>query len=375
MNPNEKISFDIVSIYDGNSVRTLDLLVTEKNGNTTFIDSYGGLHHRKLQKGEVPFSYLVNAQESYVKKNGDTAIRVFATISYWPEQYEGQLEEGERVANIIARHAHDLIKRHEAVIVRDANGGNINPNQSGMVLFELRESTKIVNDKVEKNKNVSSAMAIATDLYENDQPAFIDLCYRYSIQPVEGVPIQKLYNEVVLKLQNNPEHFMEILNHKDAKLLVLIKKAMISTSEEPAIITFEDPFYFMAGVNLGKTEEEIIYNLNKSAKDRELLYQLLGLPAEDIVEIVNLPAESEAIVTTAKSQDYQRRTDEARVQEAKKVLNAVFTRWQTDANKNPAGGAELRKKYMDKLAENREKFIDIADLWDADVANRMKYIK
>ena len=147
MDINDKISFDIVSIYDGNGVRSLDLKVTEKNGNVTFVDSYGGLHHRDLQRGESPFSYNVDNQESYINKKGEKAVRMFKRIEYWPEQFEGQLEGNERTLNIIARHAHTLVKKHPSVIIRDANKGNSNPNQHGLVLFELRETTQIIKDK------------------------------------------------------------------------------------------------------------------------------------------------------------------------------------------------------------------------------------
>lgn len=374
MDINDKISFDIVSIYDGNSVRSLELKVTEKNGNVTFIDSYGGLHHRDLQKGETPFSYNVDNQETYVNKKGEKAVRMYKRIEYWPESQEGNLEGNERTLNIIARHAHNLVKKHPSVIIRDANKGNSNPNQHGLVLFELRETTQIIKDKVQKNIEVSKAQGIATELMQDDPESFIDLCYRYSIQPVQNVPIENLYNEVMLKIANNPTHFMEILEHKDSALLTLIKRAMIGTEEEPAIISFEDPFWFMNGENLGKNEEEIIYNLSKSARSREFLRQSLGLPVEDIVEVVKLPAESNAISASKPSEDYQRRTDKARIEEMKKAINSITMQWEKDKKKNPAGGSVLDNKFLAQLAKKRELYLDVADAFDAELAYKMQFI-
>lgn len=374
MDINDKISFDIVSIYDGNGVRSLDLKVTEKNGNVTFVDSYGGLHHRDLQRGESPFSYNVDNQESYINKKGEKAVRMFKRIEYWPEQFEGQLEGNERTLNIIARHAHTLVKKHPSVIIRDANKGNSNPNQHGLVLFELRETTQIIKDKVQKNIEVSKAQAIATELMQEDPESFIDLCYRYSIQPVKEVPIETLYNEVMLKIANNPTHFMEILNHKDAVFLTLVKRAMIGTELDPAIISFEDPFYFMNGENLGQKEEEIIYNLSKSARNREFLMMSLGVPIEDEVEVVVLPSTSDAIEASKPSQDYQRRTDKSRIEEARKAMNSITVQWEKEKKKNPAGGSVLDDKFKAQLSKKRELYLDVADFWDAELAYKLPYI-
>jgi len=178
----------------------------------------------------------------------------------------------------------------------------------------------------------------------------------------------------MLKIANNPTHFMEILEHKDSALLTLIKRAMIGTEEEPAIISFEDPFWFMNGENLGKNEEEIIYNLSKSARSREFLRQSLGLPVEDIVEVVKLPAESNAISASKPSEDYQRRTDKARIEEMKKAINSITMQWEKDKKKNPAGGSVLDNKFLAQLAKKRELYLDVADAFDAELAYKMQFI-
>lgn len=374
MNPSDKITFDIVSIYAGNSPRALELLTSTNQGKITWIDNYGSINYRALQKGESPHVYNIDAQESYIH-NGEKAIRVFKTISYWPSELEGQLDPESRTANIIARHAHELVKTHQNVIVRGENGGNINPNQSGMSLFELRETTKITNEKVEKNKKIAEAMFIASDYFTESKKQFLKLCYRYSILPVEGVPVEKLFNEMVIKINNNPDSFFLALNHKTPELLELVRKASFYSEETPAIITYEEPFYSMNGVVVGQTEEEVLYNIEKDPKLKEFLYKSMGADLkEQGIVVTELPKESDAIVSTTASQNYQRRTDEARIDEAKKALNYIFNQWKTSLQKSPEKKAELEQKFEAKLLEKRAAFIDLADYYDAEVANRRKYV-
>lgn len=373
MNLSKKISFDIVSLYAGNTPKSIELLIDNGKGQTTWVDSYGSIFYRDLQRGETPHFYKVDAQESYVH-NGEKAVRVFKTISYWPAEMEGELSEDERVNNIIARHSHELFKKHQNVIVRGEGGGNINPNQSQMLLFELRETTKKVNDEVAKNKKVTEAMGIATAYYDENAQEFIDLCYKYGIQPVEGVPVEKLYNEMCIKLKSNPEHFINIVNHKDSKLLVMIKKALVYDENKEAIIQFNDPYYYMNGENIGSSDEEMIYNIKKSKKSSEFLREALGIPLEEEVEVTTLPKESDAIVSSKPSQDYQRRADVARIDEAKKAVNYIFTQWKVAKQKNPDKLADLEAKYGEKISDKRAEFIDVADAFDELIAKGRKYL-
>jgi hypothetical protein len=373
MNPQDKITFDLVSIYSGTSPRTIELLITDKKGKTTWVDSYGNIFHRELERGESPAQFSIGATETYVDpKSKEKALRVFKTFSYYPEEFEGQLSSDEKADNMVNRHAHTWFKLHPAVVVKDATGGNINPNQTGaLLLFEMRETTKNINDEVAKNMLISECTGIVTDMYQNSPETFLDLCYRYGIQSVKTMPIEKLYNLVILKINNNASHFMEILNHKDAEMLVMIKKAMIGTEEEPAIISYQEPFYIMNGENLGRTDEEIIDSLYKSPRSRAYLATALGMPTEDVVEVVKLPKESDAITETKGQIDYGRRVDAARIDEAKKFLNGIVSRWKTEKAKDRSKAAEIEAKHLQRISEKREEYIDIADFYDKEAASRI----
>jgi len=372
MSINQKITFDIVSLHAGLNAKPLPLSTTTKTGQTTWIDAYGGLHFRDIAKGEQCFEYSIDAQESFIK-NGEKAIRTYRSISYYPEGLEGGLSSDERLQNLIARKAHAMVKEHQNVIVRGVDGGNVNKNQTGMLLFELRETSVIIGDRVEKTLKINEAMLAATDLFQNRPEEFINVCYMYSIQPIDGVAIQKLFNEVALKINNNPTHFLEILNHKDADLLILIKKGLIINSEMESIISFQDPFYFMNGENIGNSEDEILYNLKKSPRSKEFLMKSLNIPLEDTPEVINLPENVEAKMPVKLSQDYSRRTEAADMKGVTKMLTAMFNKYSSDIKASPENEEEITKKFKENLATKRAGYIEFADYWDTEVATKLKY--
>ncbi len=373
LNPNDKITFDIVSIHAGNNVKPFPLLVTTANGQATWIDSYGARFDRAVGRGEQPHEYSIDAQESFMHK-GEKAIRTFKSISYYPQELEGHLEGEEKTQNLTARQAHELVKRHQNVIVRGKDGGNINTNQTGMLLFELRETSTIIKNNLEKTLQINQAITAATELYTEQPQEFINLCYRYGIQPIEGVAIQKLFNEVAIKINNNPSHFLTILNHEDAELLTLIKKAQVLNEQLESIISYQEPFYFMNGENLGQSEDELLYNLKKSERNKEFLMKSLNIALADKHEVVSLPKEPEHEPLSKPAQDFKRRTELARQKEAKSTIAAICRKWTEDKRADPSKVGEVDEKYTQKLREKREGYMDIADFWDAEVATRAKYV-
>jgi hypothetical protein len=374
LNESEKITFDIVYLYRGTSPKMIELVSTDKQGRVSFIDNYGNRHERSPQGGETIATYDLSAVESQ-NVNGEIVQRVYKRVEYYPAELEKLLDSNTKINNLISRHAHDFLTTHSHVMIKDANGGNINPNQVGNTLYELRETTKLIKAEVTKNKLITKARYEADEMVENDPQSFIDFCYRYGIRPIEGVLIERLYNEVLIKINSNPQYFFDILEHKDAKLLTAIKMAMVGVGDEGALLEPQESYYTFNGEIVGQSDEEILSYFKNKPRERDILYKKLKLSSDDIVEIPTLPAESDAITSTEAEKGTKRRADVARINEMESDIKRTFNGWKLERAKGESYHAKAHERYTGILTKMREQYLDVVDAFDADVAKRMKYIK
>lgn len=371
MSNDQKITFKICYLYPGMDSKTIELKSTDKKGSVSFLDSSGNRVFRAPVPGEEPVRIVLTSIEKFMFQ-GDDQKRVYTTVSYYPESMEGSLEQHEITENIVNRRAHELLKEHQHVVVRSKEGANVNPNQSGIPMFELIEESKLILADVEKNNKVSEAMNIAKDMFQNNPEVFVDFCYSYNIMPIENVPVHVLYNEVIFKIQTDPTNFFNVLNHKDAVTLTLIKKALLKTTTEGvSLISIKDSFYYLDGEIIGQSEDEAIHFLNKYPKKKEFLMRSLGIAPDVNVEVVPLPPVSEDGGLTDVQKEWKKKTDSSRLQTMKMEVSRRFKKMQEDKMKNKPEASAIEAKFLANLqTEIRDKYIDIVGAFDAYVADK-----
>ena len=385
MSEQNRIHYTILSFYDGTNPKTIELCTTDKNGNYTWISTTGERMHtvpirdsKNPERSSKIASFVLSGVENFKKPDGSIIKKVAITPSYVPEEDLKNASYEEKVENLIALNAHQLVKTHHSVIIRNAQGGNDNPNQMGTPAFELIERTALVKAEVEYNNKVTEARGIAKDLFETKPELFIETCYAYDI-PVDGIPIQKIYNILLAKIDGNPDSFMKIYNHKEAKLLSYIKRAMHTNFEDEPILSVKNGIYYFDGQELGYSDDEVIYYFGRFPQLRETLLMKLGVTEEmHITEVNNLPEEIPVAPTDAEEKFQRNRDTRRRDQMTADIagLHGVFTRYKKKVNKAKLDGtitsvAELLKmELIGELSEKKEKYVDILDEYEAFVEKK-----
>lgn len=372
----QQISFDLYYLYPGKNPQTIDLLVSDKTDRLDYIDSNGARRQTtKLPKDATVATFLVSDVVPF-PEHGKDAVRVKRTVTYWPAEYEANLDESAKTQNIIAREAHNLLIRHQSIVLRMAAGQpNENPNQTGQPYFELRENTKIVRAQIEKDKKIAQAMTTVQELYERPEE-FIDMCYGYGIQPIENIPVEVLLNEVNLKIKNNPDHFLKTIAHADAKMLVLVKRGMQATAGGVELINFENDFFFYRGEPVGQNDEQIVAYFKTHPREKEFLMQQLGIALERVVEeIPTLAPDAVPDNLSPRQEDNRARNNANRELTMRRSMDKVFNKLAYDKAENKAFGSKEQKEYDDIVAEKREAYKDILDAFDTYVAKRREDVR
>lgn len=378
-----KISYKVAYLSSGTDSRILDLLKVDSMGITEFIDKAGVLHDRAPVNGEQPARIVLDTIESYVDAQGQNRKRVYTTLSYFKESASGEMlkDSPDQVVakHNLAKNAHTMLKSHQEVAWRGEDGNDKNPNRCGYtVMFEIIEESQNILNQVEKNSKVTEAMSIATDMFKNNQKDFIDFCYAYGIRPIQGVPIENLYNEVSFKIQMNPNHFFETMESKDREYKIVLAKAKEAIGEDGLpLINLDGGLFYLAGEIIGSTEEEVINHLKTHPLQRKYVFGKIGAEAEVELEVQTLPPVSEENVVTKQAKVFKKRVDAARVEEMERSVKYTIKKYHDAIKKDGSEGAKADALLeFDKAIESkRPNFFDIVEAYDTFVEEQKKFLK
>ncbi len=378
-----KISYKLAYLSSGTDSRILDLVKVDSMGITEFIDKAGVLHDRPLANGEQPARIVLDTIENYVDAQGQNRKRVYTTLSYYEESVSGQMLKGQPdqvvAKHNLAKNAHLMLKSHQEVAWRGEDGNDKNPNRCGYtVMFEIIEESQNILNQVEKNNKVTEAMALATDMFKNNQKDFIDFCYAYGIRPIKGVPIENLYNEVSFKIQVNPNHFFETMESKDREYKIVLAKAKEFIEEDGLpLINLEGNLFYLAGEIIGSTEEEVINHLKTHPIQRKYVFSKIGFDFEVELEVENLPLVSEEIVVTKQAKLFKKRVDSARIEEMERAVKYIIKKYNDAVKKDSSvtGKADALKDYDTATESKRANFFDVVEAYDTFVEEQRKYLK
>ena len=375
----QKITFKVAYLHWGTQSRVLDLVKIDKIGNTTFIDKAGSVHERPLGASETPHRIVLSRVEMLTDSQGKERKRVYAELSYYTEESSGQvfktLSDIEKAEHLVNKNAHELLKSHQCVAFRDETGNDINPNRIGFqVNFELIEESQQILNKLNKNMLIQDAWEIAKDAYTNNQTDFIDLCYAYGIRPIEGVEIEKLYNEVTLKISINPQHFLDVYSDKNREMKVAIAKAIqLEDESRNPLIKIDNDMYYMAGDILGSDVDAVVHYFNTHPKAKEYLFAKLGIKKEIEVAVTNLPPVQEKIELTPQAKIYKTRVDNGRLEEMERSVKVEIRKFK-DSIKKGTKKEDAMLSLEESLGKKRGNFADVVEVFDEFVEKEKSFL-
>jgi GTPase SAR1 family protein len=375
----KKITFKVAYLHSGTTARALDLLKVDKIGNTTFIDTSGSMFQRPLGERETPAKIILSAIESYKDAQGEIRKKVYKELSYYTEECSGEafktISELEQAEHLINKQAHELLKSHQNVIWRDASGNDQNPNRYGAITnYELIEETQNIINKMQENFSKQKAETIATELFLEDKAGFIDICYAYGVRPVEGVEIEKLYNEVMLKISINPQHFLDVHADKHKEMKIIIAKALqLEDETNNPLITINNDLYYMTGDILGSNVDEVIHYFETHPKAKEYLFTKLGVKKEIEVAVKNLSPVQEKVDLTPQAKIYKTRVDAARVEEMERSVKVEIRKFK-EAIKKGNKKEDAMYALSGSLDIKRGNFADVAEVFDEFVAKEKSFL-
>ena len=358
------ITFKVAYLHPSSDTRLFTLDKEDRRGNRSFISADGKLFLREPQRGENIATIPMTAVESY-KYNGQDKKRVYAILTYETDEALLKLmPKNEELKNRLNREAHNFIKTHPQVVYRDnATGNNRNDEQWGNALFELIEESQRILDENTKNIKIAKAMAVATDMFENNKEAFVEFCYAYGISPVQDVEIQKLFNEVSFKIQNNPNEFFDVYEYQDKQLLSLIKQAMQVVDGEDNVIYFKNDFWCMNGEILAADEHPfqtpLVHYFKTHPRDKDYLERKLGVTKEVVLEVKELAPVSEEFVDTIQKKSLDAKTQDHRV----RTIKAGITMAATAYKKSEKRQADI-DKFNAEIEKLRNKNLDLVEFFD-----------
>jgi len=272
----DKVSTILRGTYYDSRVRSVCTLFTD-----------GSFLTRPPLEVEIPqvWDIAVTGIEPVTDANGNPTghTRNFAMFSYYPKEFWSNITDPiEHELNIKYTNLHQILKSHGDVVVKDANGQNINPNAVGDVQFELINITENVVEKNKKNQRIFEAGQKLQELYsQEDKKAFIDFCYAYSIPNIDKFDTNTLFNLCSAKINDNPDWFFAVYNSKKRDILTLIQmgleKDLNGGSGQPkyALVQNGDSFY-MDGNYIAPSREELEGILETDVTRRRILETMVG---------------------------------------------------------------------------------------------------
>lgn len=360
-----EITFKVAYLYPSSDTRLFTLEAEDKRGNRSFISTEGLLWRRTPEKGDSIATIPLTAVEEF-EYQGQKKKRVYALIKYETDEKKVKLlSQQEEINNRIHREAHNFIKNHPQVVYKDsATGNNLNTEQRGNALFELIEESQRIISENEKNIKIAKAMGVASDMFENNKEAFVEFCYAYGIRPVQGVEVQKLFNEVSFKIRNNPNEFFEVYEHEEREMLSLIKRAMQELDGENTILYIENDFWCMNGEILATDEHPfqnpLLHHFKTHPRDKDFLLRKLGITKEVVLEVKELAPVSEEFEDTIQKKSFDAKAHEHKIRKMKATVTNAATKYRK---------SEKRQADIDRLkaeiTDARESFLDIVEAYDS----------
>ena len=376
MSKNTLVTYKVAYLHPGISPRNIPLITSNKAGKITFVNEQGELIHRAPLEGEKPHSFNLLSVEPY-EYNGKMEKRVFVNLTYESDDLKMQeLPDYERAIHKLHKTAHAFIKEHQNVVVKDAENRNTNRFQVGIALFELIEESSRIKKQNEDNDLITKARTIANELFHDKPSEFVEFCYLYNIKPVEGVEIEKLYNEVLLKIQTYPKGFFDAYDHKQAELMTIIRKGEQKADETgKTYISTEGDFIVFDDEIIGQTDEEVLHYFSKNPKRLEYLRLKLGLGKKEETKVVRLP-EVETPSIDANTKTINRARAAAEVNKMKLKVVTLFKNMEDDIREDP----ENKKTYQEKVVKQlygkmKEDFSDLSEPYAVFVAQKLKDYK
>lgn len=377
----DKITFKVAYLFTGTAPRKLELKKIDKNGNVEFINNVGAVIAREPKPEETVESLTLFTSENYTWQ-GEERKRVVGYFSYYLPDEAGHIEGSvDKATNKILYEAHRMLKSHQQVAIKDKNGNDINPNRYGAtVKFELIEEGLLTKDKVEENGKMADALAEIKWIYEGDKNEFLDFCYAFGIRPVLNVPVEKLYNEAMLKAQINPQHFFDTRELAEKDIYVLIRKAMETPISEDGIgvpktlISTEGDKYYIDGEIIGYSEQDVMYYLKTNLKQKEYIMNKLGITLATNFPVIEL-TDKEPTLNSRQKTDFEKKYHAERVTKMEQSINQSFAKYHKALSKNPEKKGDLVKDLDVELNKKREGYIDVLEAYDEKVAKEKGYMR
>ena len=368
-----KVSFKVVSNYPGVEPKRIEMSsVSRRTGNVYFLDEYGKRFDRPQHSGEKASSIVLDSVETF-DYQGEQKKRVFALVEYEVGLVTPNPEK--QLANNVKQAQHSFLKEHNLIKIKDENGNNVNPNAGTMVAYELIEESEVVKRQVEINSKIADYQAIAKKMFTETQKTFVNFCYAYGIQNVENTPIEVLFNEVIHKINLNPDYFNEIYTHKNRRFLTLFNKALETTIDEEQLINVENDFYYFEGNVIGTNAEEAMFWFDKHPKKKEILELKLGEEPETDIEVVKLPATGVTLEPSERESTFRAKVDIGRMSIMKSEVVRMVNKFASETNKATKEGKSVKEAedtFKQKRDELRDKYKDIEAAFDTFLEEKLK---
>jgi hypothetical protein len=295
----EKVKFRVQSRYIDTQATPILMRHFNKQLRTQVVMFKNGvIEFRNATPDEEDFlDSIVLTQRMHIEGGH---FRVYADFEYVPEHLEGKLNsEYERLNNIRNRKLHEFMKMDSRV--KSTNNQNIIADPP----FELVEVSADVIAEEKKNKEIATASQKLTEVYNNNEDLFVDICYAYGIPNIQNSEKQKLYNLCMSKLTINPQEFLKLINQKDIALRSLVQRAInfkeLKDGQEKGIIDITpNGNYMLDGEFIAANIDDCYEHFKSHEKHRRYLETKLGVAplvvhstmvtkaAEDTTETVEL---------------------------------------------------------------------------------------
>jgi len=315
-------------------------------GKTKFLGDNGILYEREPLNTDVVSKMSMNMIESFTFQ-GDQRKRCFGYIDFLTEKDEIEIKNEElRRHNELKKSMYDFLQVHESVVVPDSNGKNLNKNIGILHQYRLIDETKQINDYIASEKIKTSSRNIVDNLYEKDIDGFIDLCYACNVRAVAATTKQRLYKELMMKINTNPDAFDEVYTKKyNNDIFIAVKKAQdFLTGDLKYLIDFKNNMWHLDDEAIAANEDEMVSYFQINPKKREYLYSRLGIKRDMV-----LPKEPEAAKITIPKDDIEQIADSfkdtQRIEEMKFDMRKSLK--MPSEKKRDTFLTELRKLYKD----------------------------
>jgi hypothetical protein len=204
-------------------------------------------------------------------------------------------------------------------------------------------------------------MGVCTSMFNENPEEFVDLCFALGVY-VGETEIEKLYNEVSWKINDNPDFFFNILKHRDLENLTLLKKGLQYEDGDTTIINInDDGTIYFDGELIGRNEDEAVAWIAASPKKRDVLMRKLGITPEietkvkNVVSSKDIPADHHAKLRVDAT------INTARLNNGKNNILKAVKAWGKAVKADPENQGAITKQLYDKVDEIRNDYSDVGE--------------